>query len=96
MKNPFNYLDACSQEDKWAVSDGTMDSMDVQNFVAPRWLGWARGQPNGLGMRMGLEMCAAVGIGAGAPQMYDVDCGSSGYCYICTFKVKPKYTTKSK
>ena len=75
------------------MSDGTMDSMDVQNFVAPNWLGWARGQPNGLGMLTELEMCAAVAIGAGTPQMYDVDCWSTGFCYICTFKVEPKKTT---
>ena len=78
---------AINQEDKWAVHDGSEESMEIDNYVEPRWLGWARGQPNGLGMEAGLEMCSAVALKDGPPQLFDVDCAVVGYCYTCAFEV---------
>ena len=80
---------AVNQDDKWAVHDGSAESMEGDNYVEPKWLGWARGQPNGLGMETELEMCAAVGLKEGPPQLYDVDCEVVGYCYTCAFEVNP-------
>ena len=76
-----------NQEDQWTVSDGSEESLEPDSYVSPKWLGWARGQPNGLGLEAELELCAAAYIAPGTPQLYDVGCVNEGYCYICSFEV---------
>ena len=74
-----------NQEDKWAVTDGSEESLTPDHFHPPKWLGWAVGQPNGYGTKERLERCAALDLDK--PELFDVGCNTIGYCYVCTFEV---------
>ena len=68
-------------EEQWALFDGTDESLLPEFFKEPPWLVWEKGQPNGLD----LEECTIVGIGDN-PNIYDNDCITSDYCYMCEFE----------
>ena len=68
-------------EEEWALFDGTEESLLPEFFKEPPWLGWQKGQPNGLH----LEDCTSVQIGD-SPYVYDDDCIQEGYCYMCEFE----------
>ena len=74
-----------NQEDKWALTDGSEESLTPDHFKKPKWLGWSLGQPNGQGADGRLEKCAAVELDR--PELFDVGCNTVGYCYVCTFEV---------
>ena len=74
-----------NQEDKWALTDGSEESLTPDHFNPPKWLGWSLGQPNGQGTEERLENCAAAEIDK--PELFDVGCNTVGYCYVCTFEV---------
>ena len=76
---------AINQEDKWAVTDGSEESLTPDHFHPPKWLGWAVGQPNGYGTKERLERCAALDLNK--PELFDTGCNTIGYCYVCTFEV---------
>ena len=68
-------------EDVWAHYDGTEDSLLPEFWKEPPWLQWEKGQPNGLH----LEKCASIIIGENIG-IFDDDCKTSNYCYMCEFE----------
>ena len=84
-----------NQEDRWALTDGSEESLTPDHFLSPKWLNWSPGQPNGHG-REGerLEKCAAAELDR--PEIFDIGCDTIGYCYVCTFEVgKTKFSFSS-
>ena len=80
-----------NQEDMWALTDGSEESLTPDHFNPPRWLGWSLGQPNGQGTDERLENCIAAELDT--PELFDVSCNTVGYCYVCTFEVgKSKFS----
>ena len=80
-----------NQEDNWALTDGSEESLTPDHFEPPKWLGWALGQPNGQGTHERLERCVAAELDK--PELFDVSCNTVGYCYVCTFEVgKSKFS----
>ena len=75
-----------NQDDKWAFTDGSEESLTPDHFVPPKWLGWSLGQPNGQGQEgKRLEKCVAAY--KDRPELFDTICDAIGYCYVCTFEV---------
>ena len=74
-----------NQEDKWALTDGSEETLTPDHFNRPKWLGWSLGQPNGQGTDERLEKCAAAELDK--PELFDVGCNTVGFCYVCTFEV---------
>ena len=76
-----------NQEDKWALTDGSEETLTPDHFNRPKWLGWSLGQPNGQGTDEipYYERCAAAELDK--PELFDVGCNTVGYCYVCTFEV---------
>ena len=74
-----------NQEDEWALTDGSEESLTPDHFDPPKWFGWSLGQPNGQGTDERLEKCVAAELDK--PEIFDVGCNTVGYCYVCTFEV---------
>ena len=81
-----------NQEDEWALTNGSEESLTPDHFNPPEWLGWSLGQPNGEGTGERLEKCAASGLDR--PELFDVSCNTVGYCFVCTFEVAPNLSIR--
>ena len=68
-------------DERWALFDGTEESLLPENYKEPPWLVWREVQPNGLH----LERCTGVEIG-GSHFVYDLDCVEKNLCYMCEFE----------
>merc|ERR1719510_2475933 len=80
-----------NQDDKWAFTDGSEESLTPDHFVPPKWLGWSLGQPNGQGQEgKRLEKCVAAY--KDRPELFDTICDAIGYCYVCTFEDMIKFS----
>ena len=78
-----------NSEGKWTLYDGTKESRLPEFFKEPPWLEWEKSQPNGLDM----EECTKISLGE-SPFIYDIDCHTPHYCFMCEFEDITKFTIR--